>query len=80
MSFEFKDLYLLYERLWYDFENGVVTEEQAEKRFYEFRKMENDIERTYQTTPTPEIKFLMSKAQSDTDSELSLNFEIGDSK
>jgi len=80
MSFEFKDLYLLYERLWYDFENRVVTEEQTEKRFYEFREMEVEIDRRYQSTRTPEFKFLMSKAQRDTDSELALNFEIGDNK
>jgi len=80
MSFEFKHLYLSYERLWYDFENGVVTEEEAEKRFYEFRKREIDIERTYQSTHTPQINFLMSKAQRDTYSELSLNFEIGDNQ
>jgi len=80
MSFEFKHLYLSYERLWYDFENGVVAGEHAEEKFYEFRRMEVEIERTYQSTHTPEIKFLMSKAQSDTDNELSLNFEIGDNK
>jgi len=80
MSFEFKHLYLSYERLWYDFENGIITEEQANEKFYEFRKMEIEIEHTYQSTHTPEIKCLMSKAQCDTDGELSLNFEIGDSK
>jgi len=80
MSFEYKHLYLSYERLWYDLENEVVTAERAEKKFYELRKKEIQIERTYQSTHTPEINFLMSKAQRDTDSELSLNFEIGDSK
>lgn len=80
MSFEFKHLYLSYERLWYDLENEVVTAELAEKKFYELREKEIQIERIYQSTYTPEINFLMSKAQCDTDSELSLNFEIGDSK
>jgi len=80
MSFEFKHLYLSYERLWYDLENEVVTVELAEKKFYELREKEIQIERIYQSTHTSEINFLMSKAQRDTDNELSLNFEIGDSK
>ncbi len=80
MSFEFKHLYLSYERLWYDLENEVVTAELAEKKFYELREKEIQIERIYQSTDTPEINFLMSKAERDTVSELSLNFEIGDSK
>ena len=74
MSFEFKHLYLSYERLWYDLENEVVTAELAEKKFYELREKEIQIERVYQSTYTPEINYLMSKAQRDTDSELSLNF------
>ena len=80
MSFEFKHLYLSYERLWYDLENEIVTAELAEKKFYELREKEIQIERIYQSTYTPKINFLISKAQRDTDSELSLNFEIGDSK
>lgn len=80
MSFEYKHLYLLYERLWYDFENEVIIGELAEKKFYELREKEIQIERMYQSTHTPKINFLMSKAQHDTYSELSLNFEIGDSK
>lgn len=80
MSFEFKHLYLSYERLWCDLENEVVTAELAEKKFYELREKEIQIERIYQSTYTPEINFVISKAQRDTDNELSLNFEIGDSK
>ncbi len=80
MSFEYKHLYLLYERLWYDFENEVISGELAEKKFYELREKEIQIEHMYQSTHTPKINFLISKAQRDTDSELSLNFEIGDSK
>lgn len=80
MSFEFKYLYLSYERLWYDLENEVVTAELAEKKFYELREKEIQIERIDQSTHTPKINFLISKAHRDTDSELALNFEIGDGK
>ena len=75
MSFEFKNLYLLYERLWYDLENEAVTAELTEKKFYELREKELQIERMYQSTHTPKLNCIISKAQQDTYGELSLNFE-----
>jgi len=77
MSFDFERLYLLYERLWYDFENNTITTDQAGETFYQYREKEIEIERTHRATSCPEIGFLVRKAQRDTSTALALNFETG---
>jgi len=76
IAFEYERLYLVYERLWYDLENGRMPANKAETLFYQYREKEVEIERSSKIN-CPEIRSLIQKAQSDTESALALNFATG---
>jgi hypothetical protein len=75
MSYEFERLYLMYERLWYDFENETISEEDAGKLFYQYREHEVEIENKYRHSRCPEKNNrLIKKTEKETLSALALNF------
>ena len=75
MSFEFEQIYLNYEMLWFDFENNKDNPESIEARFYELRAKENDLEKMHKNAQSPKWKGLLETIQQETYTALSLNFE-----
>jgi len=73
-SFEFETLYLGYEKLWFEYEDGRIEEMKAEEVFYKFREKETEIERSYKNACCPNFKFILDKAQKATVEALSRNF------
>jgi len=75
MSFEFGNLYLRYERLWYDNEKGNFKDDVAEKRFYELRDKEIEIEKTHKQAPCPRLNYIINKSQIEAYADLERNFK-----
>lgn len=63
MSYEFRALYLEYERLWFGMENGELSNAEIESRFYKYRKKEVDIERNHSECPRFERLVLHSQRE-----------------
>ena len=40
IGFQYESLYILYEKLWFKYENGALTPEQVEVEFYKYRDLE----------------------------------------
>lgn len=77
MSFEFDNLYLRYERLWYAYEKGNLKEDDVEKRFYELRNNEIEIEKSHKQAPCPRLKRLINLSQIEAYADLERNFIKG---
>ena len=75
MSFDFACLYLEYERLWVNYEDKRITEEEAENKFYLLRDQEIEIEKSYKQAQCPRLTWLIDRAEQDTTTALALNFE-----
>jgi hypothetical protein len=71
-SFELENVYLKYEQLWYDLEDGSVDEAAAKKTLNELRAKALEIERVSPTCP--ERKRWLSRIRSKALAELELDF------
>ena len=78
MYFDFGTLYLEYERLWYDFENGKLKEQVAEERFYKCRQKEIEIEKRHKQAPCPRLDYLVNRSKIETYADLERNFLKGE--
>ena len=74
MGLEFELLYMKYEKLWYEYDEGALEKAQAEKLFYQLREKEIEIESNHKSMHCPEIKWLSDKAHKKMTSALKLNF------
>jgi hypothetical protein len=61
------DHYLKFERLWYDLEDEELNTKETKDKFYELAKYANQIEDKYSDINIIHIKFLMKKAQRNSD-------------
>jgi len=71
-SFELENLYLKYEQLWYDFQDGTLDEPATKKLLTELRAKEIQIERVAPTCP--QRKRWISRTRSKAVIELELDF------
>lgn len=71
-SFEFETLYLKYEQLWFDFEDGTIDETAAKASLRELRAKALEIERT--NPVFPERKRWINRIRSRTVADLELDF------
>ncbi len=71
MSYEFENLYLCYERLWYDVRDGTVDENTAKETISELRSKEVEIEKS--GVHCPRIQKWIKRIEEDTQSVLKLD-------
>jgi hypothetical protein len=72
MSFEFENLYLEYEQLWYDLQDKTVTETSAKERLTQLRAREIEIEKAGVRCPKKEQ--WIERINTETESVLKLDF------
>ena len=75
MSLQYEFLYLIYERLWFDYRKDDCDKEGIEELFYSYREKEHDINTRFKHIVCPEIKSLVSKADAETNKFLEANFK-----
>jgi hypothetical protein len=74
MSFEFDQLYLEYEKLWYAASARSIDDAGLSQRISELHKKGLDIEKAHKNTRTPRRKQWVEKAYAETENFLKLNF------
>jgi hypothetical protein len=72
MSFEYDVLYLEWERLWYDLNDGTVDEPTAKATINTLRTKENELEKW--GVRCPRVKRWLNRAQLEAESVLNLDF------
>ncbi|TXD80903.1 hypothetical protein ESY86_20435 [Subsaximicrobium wynnwilliamsii] len=70
----YADYYNRIEKLWYDFESGRITEEQATKVFFKIKKLETDINPIIAETIRSKPKGIVKKCKKNTDEYFKLVF------
>jgi hypothetical protein len=73
-SFEFENLYLEYEKLWYAFERNTIDEATAEQRFWKCRQRANQIQKKMNNLHCKENADRMSRIDAKTKAYLSIHF------
>lgn len=73
-SLLFDELYLSYEKLWFEYAKHNVDEEQIEKKFYILREKELDINTRFKHVVCPKFKGLIHDADEETNNYLKTNF------
>lgn len=69
-SLLFDDLYLSYEKLWYEYKKPNVDEDQIEKKYYILREKELDINTRFKNIVCPKFKSLIHEADNETNTYL----------
>ena len=74
MSFQYESLYLDYERLWFKYENGKITEDETENIFYKSRESEMEIINKFKHIHCPDFKNLANEVSNEVNAELARTF------
>jgi hypothetical protein len=74
MSFEYEQLFLEYEQLWYAVCSGSIADPAVTERIAELHKKSLDIERAHKNVHAPRRQRLIDKVYTDTEKFLELNF------
>lgn len=76
MSYEFESLYIEFEKLWYSLEDGKITSDEADQKFYKLRDKETSIEKSHKVHCPDSTKW-KEKINKATDAAIALNFKQG---
>jgi len=74
MSYQFKFLFLDYEKLWYDLEKKRKTNNEIEDLYFDLQKKSIEIEQSHKQNQCPDFDSILSKANQETRKILSNTF------
>lgn len=73
-SLLFDELYLAYEKLWFEYAKHNMSENQIEKKFYSLREKELDINNRFKHIVCPKFKKIINAADEETNTYLQTHF------
>jgi len=77
MGHQYEVLYLSYEKLWFKYEKGKITEDNTENEFYKLRDSEMDITNKFKHIHCPNFKKLAKEVSDEVATELARTFNRG---
>lgn len=70
MSYKFRFLFLEYERLWHELENGILSDDEITEEYFKLQRQAVEIDQAHKQSQVPVFKSLIVKASQETKKSL----------